>query len=147
MSRNLMSINHDGLPKRDATIIAPSVEGRFIDAVALRGAIEGCGLVGRGTLMRRGEGGSCISVDLLPTYVLVKPETRGDDDKIDVSTHIVSGLQSDRRHGWDPAAAIVVRRKGRWFIFGPSHSMSLPTASQLDAWRSHFQSCSIGICL
>jgi hypothetical protein len=145
-----MSINQDGLPKRDATIIAPSVEGRLpnaatIDVAALRGAIEGCRLVGRGTLTWKGEGGSCVSVDLLATYVLVKPKTRGDDDGIDVSTHILSGLQSHRGHGWDPAAAIVVRRKGTWFIFGPSHSTSLSTTPQLERGVSHFQSCSIGI--
>jgi hypothetical protein len=107
-----MSISYYGLPKRDSTIIGPTIEGTLpnaatIDVAILRSAIGRCGLAGTGTLTWEGEG-SYVFVDVLPTHVEVTHGTGG-DAQIDCLLDIMCTLKDHGLHVWDP-------QKGSWFF-------------------------------
>jgi hypothetical protein len=107
-----MSVSYYGLPKRNTTIIGPTVEGTLpnaaiIDIIVLRSAIERCGLAGTGTLKWEGEG-AYVYVDVLPTHILVTHGTGG-DAQFDRLIDIMQTLKDHGLHVWDP-------QKGSWFF-------------------------------
>ena len=106
-----MSISYYGLPKRDTTIIGPTVEGTLpnaatIDEATLSSAIERRYGVAGGRW--EGEDGSWIIVNVFSSHVEVNHGPGGGDDQIDCLIDIVSTLQDHGLHVWDP-------QQGSWF--------------------------------
>jgi hypothetical protein len=109
-----MSVSYYGVPKRDTTIIGPTVEGSLpnaatIDVAVLRSAIERCGLAGKArTLEWAGEDGYII-VNVLSTHVEITHGTGGGDEQINRLVDVVDTLKVHGLHVWDP-------QKGSWFV-------------------------------